>query len=409
LSQVSLNRTLSLPVLVLYGLGTTIGAGIYALTGEIARTAGMLTFLSFAFAALLAGLSAASFAALASRYPEAAAEAVYVREGFGSRTAARWIGLSVVAAGSVSAATIANGFVGYLAEVVAIPRALALIGLLTLLGSVAAIGVKHSVAVASAITVAEIGGLLLIVTRALPELGALPDRLAEFSLDQTPGGIAGVLGGSFLAFYAFLGFEDMVNVAEEVRDAPRVVPIAIALTLAATVAIYALVALAAVLAVSPQELADSEAPLALVYERTGGDARTIAWIGVIAMINGALIQIIMASRVLFGLARDGEIPPLLARVNPLTRTPIVATVAVAAVVAGLALAFPLARLAESTSLITLGIFAAVNASLLRIQARDPAPEGVLRVPSILPWAGLVVSLGFLAMRLAELAGLSLRP
>ena len=406
-TPIALRRTLSLPMLVLYGLGTTIGAGIYALTGAVAGSAGMLAFASFGLAALLAGFTAASYAELSSRYPFAAAQAVYMREGFGTRRIASLLALGIALAGAVSAATVTNGFYGYLGELVTVPRTLAIVGIVALLGAVAALGVRESVGVAAAITAIEVGGLLLVIAYASPVLAELPARIGEFAPRASPGGLGGVFAGSFLAFYAFLGFEDMVNVGEEVRDARRALPLAIALTLAITLLLYVLLAVTAVLAVAPERLAASDAPLAFLFAERGGRAEWIGAIGVLAMLNGALIQILMASRILYGLARDGDLPQWLSSLHPRTRTPVLATALVTAAVAALALLFPLATLAEATSLITLISFACLNAALTRIQRRRPADSRIVRVPSLLPWAGLLVSAGFVAVRLFTIGSTAL--
>jgi APA family basic amino acid/polyamine antiporter len=228
----------------------------------------------------------------------------------------------------------------------------------------------------------------------LPERGAelLPRDLPAWQL---------VAGSSLLCFYAFLGFEDMVNVAEEVKDVRRVLPRGILLTLAATALLYALVAGVAVLAVPPDELARSESPLALVFERCGGNA---AWRGVIALFaltNGALIQIMKASRVLYGLACEGALPGPLARVDPRTRTPLVATGLATGVTLLLALALPLATLAETTALITLGTFTLTNASLVRVKLRAPAPPDVRSFPLWVPASGFLVSFALVAMEAAR--------
>jgi len=209
-----LERTLNLPLLTLYGLGTVIGAGIYALVGEIAGAAGYGAPLAFLMAAVVAGFSACSFAELAARFPQAAGAALYVRRGFGSRRLALAVGLLVALAGVVSAAALVNGFTGYLTSYLAVPST------------------AESVAVAATITVVEAGGLLVVIGVGLPELAALPDRWTEFL--PAPAGTAGataVLFGVTLAFYAFIGFEDMVDVAEEVKAVRRTMPRAILLTL----------------------------------------------------------------------------------------------------------------------------------------------------------------------------------
>lgn len=397
--RAGLRRSLSLTMLVLYGLGTTVGAGIYALTGAVAGAAGMWAFASFGTAAVLAAFTGVSYAALCSRFPFAAAEAVFVREAFHRRGPALLLALTIALAGGVSAATVTNAFHGYLSELIALPAPVAIVGIIALLGGVAALGVRESVGLAALVTAIEIGGLLLVIAYAAPAMLELPARVDEFAVSGLPNGFQGVFVGSVLAFYAFLGFEDMANVGEEVKDVHSTLPIAIGLTLAITLVLYVVLALAAVLVVPPAELASSKAPLALLFEARGGRPELLGVIGVLAMLNGALIQILMASRMLYGLARDGDLPEWLARVHPRRRSPSVATAVVSIGVAALALLFPLARLAEASSILTLVAFACVNASLLRIQYRDALPERAIAVPQIVPWLGCFVSAGFVLARL----------
>jgi len=402
---VTLRRTLSFPEIFLYGLGTTIGAGIYALTGVVAGLAGMHAWLAFGVALLLAALSAASFAELSARHPRSAGEAAYVRAGLRSPRLATAVGLLVALAGCVSSATIANAFVGYLGSLVDVPRALGIAVFVGGLGGLAFWGVRESVWAASAVTLLELGGLLLVVLFALDSLAELPARAAELAPPREAGAWLGILAGSFVAFYAFIGFEDMVNMAEEVRDVRRTLPLAILLTLVVTGVLYVLIAVVAVLVLPPAELGQSEAPLVAVYERAGGPfPAVLAGIGVIAMCNGALIQIIMAARVLYGLADRGALPGWLGRIHPRTRTPHWATALGGVLVLVLALGFPLAPLARATSVITLVIFALVNLSLFRLQAREPLPEGVRGVPRPVPALGFVVSLAFVLWELGRSPG-----
>jgi amino acid transporter len=396
--QPTLKRSLSLPLIVLYGLGTTIGAGIYALTGKVAGDAGMAAPLSFVIAAGLAGFTAFSFAELASRHPRSAGVAVYVKYGFGWSAGAVAVGLLVVLSAVVSAAVLVAGFAGYLAELVALPRSIS-VGLCALaLGAIAVWGITQSALAAAAVTLLEIGGLLLVAWAARGALLELPGRLGEFAAIGELSAWKGILSGSILAFYAFIGFEDMVHVAEEVRDVRRNLPRAIVMVLVLTTLIYLVLALACVLAVPPAELAESDAPLALVYESgSGRSAAGLSVIAAIAMLNGALIQVIMASRILFGLSDDGPLPPAFGRVHPRTRTPVFATVSVTALVLVLALLFPLVALAETTSVITLAAFALVNAALWRIKRLDPNPPDAWLIPRWVPIAGFFVSAFFLAV------------
>jgi APA family basic amino acid/polyamine antiporter len=397
-----LKRGLNLPLLVLYGLGTTIGAGIYALTGAVAGSAGMGAPWSFLLASGIAAFTALSFAEMCSRFPLSAGEAVYVREGLGLPALATLVGLLVASAGCVSSATIVNAFVGYLNELIEAPPALTVIPAVALLALIAAWGIGESVTLAGIFTLLEIGGLVVVIWVARDGFESLPARLPEL-VPGTGSGPPwpGVLSASLLAFYAFLGFEDMVNVAEEVKGVERTMPRGILLTLAVTTLLYVLLALAVVLKVPPAELAAHPAPLALVYERsTGEPATVVSLIAIFAVMNGALIQMIMASRVIFGLATQGALPQTLARVQPRTKTPVRATVLVALAITGLTLWFPLARLAEVTSVLTLMVFALVNLALWRLKARPGPAWGGWRIPRAVPALGFLISLGFVVYGVA---------
>ncbi|MDJ0846978.1 MAG: APC family permease [Myxococcota bacterium] len=390
----------SLPWLVLYGLGTTIGAGIYALTGVVAGRAGMQTPACFLFASFLALFTALSFAELASRFPRAGGEAVYVQEGFGWSWLSTLVGALVVLAGLVSAATVSVAFVGYLGDLVPVPRVPAVGVVVLVLGSVAAWGVKESVTLAGLVTLVEVGGLLLIAGLGAGHLAALPERAIEM-VPLDPTAWRAVASAAMLAFYAFLGFEDMVNVAEEVREVRRVMPRAIVITLVVTALLYALLSSVAVLAVPPAELAASAAPLALVFDRVGGPAPLLGLIALFALVNGALVQLIKASRVLFGLAGRGAVPAFFGRVHPRTRTPLVATVLVTAAAGLLAATLPLAALAETTSLITLGTFALANLALVLVKLRHEPPEGATVYPLAVPLVGFALSAAFVGLEIAN--------
>ncbi len=399
----TLRRSLSLWQVVLYGLGTTVGAGIYLLIGEVARTTGTAAPAAFLLSSLLAGLTALSFGELVARFPQSAGEAAYVREGFGSKGYARVVGLLVVTAGSVSAAVMTRGFVGYLATFVAPPEFVCIALFVVALVAVAIWGVGESVTLAGVLTLVEVGGLVVVIVAASDHLPAIPGRAAELLAVGNPAVWPGVAMAALLAFYAFLGFEDMVNVAEEVRDARRTLPKGIVITLVLTTGLYLLLSALSVIAVPPDELAQSKAPLALVYERaSGGSAKTIAWVGVLAVVNGALIQLIMASRVMYGLASRGQLPAVFARVHERTQTPHIATVSVGIVVFLLAVAFPLGPLAESTSVVTLIVFASVNAALWRIKGQGGSGPVSFEIPRWIPLLGAISTSGLLLYRLWSL-------
>ena len=393
---VELKRSVSLLQLTLYGLGTTVGAGIYALTGVVAGRAGLYAPVSFALAAALAGVTALSFAEMAARFPKSAGEAVYVREGLGSNRLALAVGLLVVGVGIISSAALLNGFVGYLQDFITVPREVSLAVLAVVLFLIAGWGIGPSVTVAGVITVIEVGGLILVIWAGSDGLADALPRWRDFVPGLGVGVWGGIFAGAIVAFYAFLGFEDMVNVAEEVRDAPRVLPLGIVLTLGVTLVLYVAVSLSAVAALDPSALAASEAPLRLLFEHGSSlPPQLIGLISLLAIINGALVQVIMASRVLYGLVRQGALPGRLfaplGRVHPWTRTPVVATALAAALVLVLALGFRIAPLAETTSVITLVIFMTVNLALVRLKMKTPAPAGLFTLPFWLPVLGAGVS------------------
>jgi APA family basic amino acid/polyamine antiporter len=390
-----LKRSLSLSMVVLYGLGTTIGAGIYALIGEIAGRAGMFAPISFLIASTMAAFTAFSFAELSARFPRSAGEAVYVEECFGWRRLATLVGLLVVLAGTVSAATILIAFAGYLRELVLLPPSLVIAAGTIALGLIVAWGIRESVLLVGLITLLETVGLFIIIWFARDSLSDLPSRTADLLPGFSLGSWTSIFAASLLAFYAFLGFEDMVNVAEEVKNVQRNLPLAIIITLLLTTLLYIVVTMSAVLTVSPADLKASAAPLALVYERsTGRSGELIGLIGTAAIVNGALIQIVMASRILYGLAEQNALPRWLAYIHPKTSTPVVATATVTLGILVLALWIPIAKLAEATSIITLTVFALVNAALWHLKRLKVVPTATLSVPRWAPLCGFLISTGF---------------
>lgn len=403
--QTQLRRGLSLPLLVLYGLGTTIGAGIYALVGKIAGESGYLAPLAFLLAAAMASLTALSFGELCRRYPYSAGEAFYVREAFHWEWVSTLVGLLVVLTGLVSAAALVNGFIGYLGEFIEVQPSLTILLVCLLLGMLAGWGIAESVSLAALVTLIEIGGLLVIVWLGLEQsTNPLISWIAHLP-EQNWNNLGLIFAGATLAFYAFIGFEDMVNVAEEVRDVKTTMPRAIILTLVISTLIYLLLMMVAVLTVSPSELAKSDAPLPLVYRQlTGEDSTLISVIGLFAIINGALIQIIMAARVLYGQASMGQLPKVLAHINVRTQTPLIATALVTSLVLVLALIGDLAGLARTTSILMLTVFAFINLALWQIKRRDPNLADFKPLPIWIPVVGFFVSSGIVLNELAHSLG-----
>ena len=403
-SGAALQREVSLPMLVLYGLGTTIGAGIYALTGEVAGEAGMRAPLSFLVSAMLAGVTAIGFAELAGRLPKAAGEAVFVNHAFGRVALTRFVGFAVLTAGVVAAAAIANAFGGYVAELIDVPRWLLVVLLIAVLGGIAVSGAKESVLAAGVFTVVEIIGLGLVVWVGRDSFGDLGSRAGDLlGPPSTLEGWSGVLGGAFLAFFAFLGFEDMDSVAEETENAPVVLPRAILITLAVTTVLYMIVAAVAVLQVEPAALASSDAPLALIYDRAGGNPDVLAFIAALAMVNGALVQLVMIPRVVYGLSNLDLLPPSVGAVSPRTHTPVRATVGGAVLIVILAVGLELDWLARLTSAVTMAIFITVNAALIAIKRQD-GPTTTFQVPAGVPMVGIMAATAMFVIEVVSLVG-----
>ena len=397
----SLKRSLSLFVLTIYGLGTIVGGGFYALTGEVARHAGMHTPVAFLMAATVALFSALSFGELAARFPQAGGEAHYVLEAFGRPRFSMLVGLLVVTTGVVSAATLANAFVGFLQELVAVPTWAGIVAIVLVLGGVAAWGILESAILAAVITFIEVGALAYVSFALRAHIFELPARIDEIVPPMTLEAWNGIAVGAFLAFYSFIGFEDMVNLAEEVKDVRRTLPRGILLVLGLAALIYGTVTTLAVLARTPEAFAGSRSPLATVLG--GVDAVPgvgITFVGMLAGLNGALVQVIMASRVLYGMGKKKTGPAVFARVSERTRTPVAATLLVTAVVLALALGFPLVTLARWTSSVILVVFTLVNVSLVVLKWREGSRrQDVTTYPIGVPIVGAAVSLLFLVFQI----------
>ena len=390
----ALKRRIGPGLLTAYGIGIMVGAGIYVLTGAAAGEAGIWAPMAFLLAALVAVPTALSFSELAARIPEAAGDSSYVEVGLEAHWLAVGVGMVNVVAGTVAAAAVLRGGVGYLTSIIDIPFALAVIGLGVALTAVAIIGVLESLAFAAILTVIEVIGLVLVIWA-----GSVATPVADWGLPLPAPEWNGVAAATLFAVFAFIGFDDMVNMAEEVRAPAHNMPRAILYALGITALLYALVSLAAVRSVPREVLATSERPLALVWEvGTGTSPVFLSAIAVAAALNGVLAQIVMASRVLFGLGRRSPAFALFYRAHPRFGTPVLASALIGVVVIASALTLPVAVLAEVTTLALLIVFAIVNAALIGLKRRQP--DVGFSVGAWVPWAGVILSLGCFAAAIA---------
>lgn len=387
----TLKRRIGPGLLTAYGVGVMVGAGIYVLVGEVAGLSGIYAPVAFLLAGLVALPSALSYAELSVRMPEAAGEVAFVEAGTGLRWLGLIVGLAIVLSGTLSAAAVLRGGAGYLTSIVGISPEMAIIAGGVLIATVAIVGVLESLAVAAIFTLAEVLGLALVIWAGL---GADPVSV-DWAAAPAPFW-PGIFAAVTLCFFAFIGFEDIVNLAEETRDPDLTMPRAILWALAITAVLYAAVSYAAVRAVPIEALSSSQQPLALVWQvGTGNPAAFLSAIAVAAAVNGVLAQIVMAARVLYGLGRRHGSLRAFSGVGARFGTPHLATILIGAGVIGAALVLPVGQLAGLTSLVLLSVFVLVNLSLILIKRHTPAAR--FRVGAWVPVAGLLMALGALIL------------
>lgn len=387
-----LKRTISLPLLVFYTIGNILGAGIYVLIGKISHYAGIYTPLSFIFAAIIVIFTAFSYMELSARFPKSAGGALYVHMGFKTQWLTNIVGAIIFASGIFSAATLLKGFYGYFSTFSTLSAPVIYITLITIMTTIAIIGINQSVKTAIFFTFAELFGLLLVIYGGFSYIE--PDMLYH-SFDITEidrHTFYMILIGAFLAFYAYIGFEDIVNLAEEIKDPQTTIPKAILIAITVTTLLYILISIISIAVLGVEKLSRSQAPLAEVYEATiGTDSSILRVIGMMAIINGVLIQILMVSRLLYGMAREKWLPEFLTYVHPTTHTPMISTLLSASIILVLVLFFPIETLAKSTSTFIFILFILINLSLIRIKLKDPSPDSIRVYPLWIPIAGTLLN------------------
>jgi APA family basic amino acid/polyamine antiporter len=392
-----LERALTTTALTMYGVGVIVGAGIYVLVGEIAAGVGAAAWAAFLGAAITAVPTALSYAELSSRYPESAGEATFAARAFGRDDVAFVVGFLVMASGVTSVAAVAHGFAGYFRELTGPggpSGAIVILAFLVVLSAINLRGIRETTWINAACTIASVAGLVVLVVAAaprwvaaLPEIATAPARVPASAL----------IGAVALSFYAFIGFEDLCNVAEESRSPSRSIPRALLWSLAIATVLYVLVAVTAVAVVAVDELGRAPAPLALVSARVlpGLWPGWLALVALFAVTNTALFNLVMASRVIYGMARRGLLPRGLGDVHARTRTPWRAVVLAFLLALALALTGALSELARATNVVILSAFAAVNLSLLVVRLRGVPPDvpaaDVFRVPIIVPILGIATT------------------
>lgn len=396
----ALKRTLGLTSLVLYGMGTIIGAGIYILVGEVAGVAGMAAPVSFVLAGVVAALTGLSYAELAARYPEAAGAAAYLKHAFNAPRLGTLTGIVICAIAVIVAASLARGGVGYLSPLFDVSAPVAGAVVVIVFTAIACRGVAESVFLAAALTVVEIGGLFVVIGLGAPALETLPARWTEMIPDSSMMW-AGVGAGAFLSFFAFSGFETLATLAEEAKDGARAIPRAIVLTIAITAILYVTIIIVAILSVSPADLAASSAPLCEIVDcQSWAPGRLFPAVALTATLNGVLIEIVMASRVVYGMAVRGWLPAYFAKLHPVRQTPIAATLGIGILILILTVGVPFEGLVRTTSTLLLIVFFGVNVALFRLHLTQPRTDLPFSAPR---WTPLVGALTCVALMIAELS------
>ena len=393
----SLLRHMGFWAIVAYGVGDILGAGIYALIGKIAGIAGHYCWIAFGIAFITASFTALSYAELGSRFPRSGGEATFCLEGFKRPWISFLVGWLVLFSGIVSMATISRAFAGYLSPMIpGVPIPVIIIAFLLLLTVINFAGIRHSSSANILCTLIEVSGLLIIVAIGINTLMHHGGLALAPSTGEKISPILMLQAGA-LAFFAFIGFEDMVNVSEEVKNPETSIPAAIITSLGLASLLYIAVAIISVNVVDPKHLAASKAPL-LEVVRVGAPSFPLSLFTIIALFavsNTSLLNFITGSRLIYGMADQGLLPRQLAKIHPSTRTPYVAILLVLAVTLGLALSGTLTFLAGTTSTLLLLVFIAVNASLLLIK-KQGRKGGKFHVPALVPILGFLSCAGLIA-------------
>ena len=387
--------TLTKKMLLLFIVGDILGGGIYARTGEVAGEIGGAIWTGFALAAVIAAFTAASYAELVSKYPQAAGAALYIHKAFKTPLLTFVVAFAVMCSGLASAAALASAFGGdYLSEFIELPTILVGIVVILVVTAINFRGIRESAGFNLVCTLIELGGLVLVVvigSAFLFDGGGDPARALEFNDDATPALL--IIAGASIAFYALIGFEDAVNVAEETKDATHTFPRTLFMGLGLAGAVYLVVTIIAGMAVPAGTLAESDGPLLEVVTQgpLSVDSQVFSAIALFALINGCLLNLVMASRLMYGMANEGVVPKVLGRVHMGRRTPWVAILFTAAIALVLVTLGDLTTLADTTVLLLLFVFIGVHVSLI-ILRKEPVDHDHFRAPTALPWLGALTCL-----------------
>ena len=402
-----LKRALGLFETTMYGIGIILGAGIYVLMGKAAGIAGNAVWLSFLVSAIIAALTGLSYAELSSMFPKSAAAFVYTSRAFGSRMLSFVIGWLSVYIIIVSSAAVALGFGGYFNALTGVSPILAAFALVAILSAVNFWGIKESATLNVIFTLIELAGLALIIFLGLGYLGTI-------NYFEAPAGLLGVMTAAILVFFAYLGFENLADVAEEVKNASCVMPKALLLSVVITTIIYMLVSVSAVSILPWQQLGASSAPLADVANKAmPGSGGLLSAIALFATANTVLFLLVAGSRILYGMSREHALHDALQRVHSTRNTPWVAVALIGLLTLAFTLVGSIEIVAELTNFGAFLVFMFINLSVIALRFNRPGLKRPFRTPlsigklPVLPAFGALFCLGMLFYFTAETAAFGL--
>ena len=400
-SKSGLSRRLGLWATTMAGVGTILGIGIYVLIGIAAGEAGNAVWLSFLIAAIVAGFTGISYARLSRLRQKDAPEFQYMSMAFGNTTGflAGWM---ILWATVISLAAVSLGFAGYMERIAGFPHLAVAMGLIVFCSFVVFIGLGQSIILSGILTVFAAAGLVLITGIGIPSLG-------QVNLLEMPDGISGVIGAAPLVFFAYLGFEAIANLAEEMKNPQRDLPRAILMALGFSMVLYLLVSISAVSVLGWQDLSQSSGPLAAVASRLMG-AKVDIIISLIALAstgNNVLLLLFSSSRAMWAMSCAGALPMTFCVIGENRRTPWFTIILVGLVAGSFVFFRSIEDIARYTNFATLLVFAGVNASALKIFVSGKKAAGQLInvfADVILPASGMLTSL-WLAISLGWQAAL----
>ena len=402
--QPALKRAIGPKLLLFFVIGDILGTGIYALTGSVAGVIGGALWVPFLLAFIVAFITAFSYLELVGKYPRAAGAALYTHKAFGINFLTFMVTFTVMASGVTSAATAAKAFGDtYLRQFIELPTWAVAAAFILGLALINFRGVGESVKANVVLTIIELSGLLLIIgvgVIAVAGGAGEPSRLVEINTGETTAFIA-ITAATSLAFFAMVGFEDSVNMAEECHNPPRIFPRAMLLGMGIAAAIYVIIAVLSSMLVPADDLAAAKSSAlfrVLEVGAPGFPLGVFAVIGLFAVVNSALINMLMASRLLYGMSNERVLPRVFGWVHEGRRTPwfaIVFTSVIAIILVG---SVDITQLGGTTALLLLAVFTVVNIAVLVLR-RDKVEHNHFRAPTWSPYVGIVLC-GFLATPLS---------